>query len=122
MNYARTIEVNIVGEVKLPGTYQIPAINSVYNAVNAANGITDIGSVRDIQVRRDGKTIKRFDVYEFLFNPLSMQNFYLQKGDFIYVSTQNKLIKINGAVRRPAKYELLKNENLNEIIRFAGGL
>lgn len=122
LNYARTIEVNIVGEVKLPGTYQIPAINSVYNAVNAANGITDIGSVRDIQVRRDGKTIKRFDVYEFLFNPLSMQNFYLQKGDFIYVSTQNKLIKINGAVRRPAKYELLKNENLNEIIRFAGGL
>jgi len=117
LNYARTIEVNIVGEVKLPGTYQIPAINSVYNAVNAANGITDIGSVRDIQVRRDGKTIKRFDVYEFLFNPLSMQNFYLQKGDFIYVSTQNKLIKINGAVRRPAKYELLKNENLNEIIR-----
>jgi protein involved in polysaccharide export with SLBB domain len=122
LNYARTIEVNIVGEVKLPGTYQIPAINSIYNAVNAANGITDIGSVRDIQVRREGKTIKRFDVYEFLFNPLSTQNFYLQKGDFIYVSTQNKLIKITGAVRRAAKYELLKGENLNELIGFAGGL
>jgi protein involved in polysaccharide export with SLBB domain len=121
LNYARTIEVNIVGEVKSPGTYQIPAINSVYNAINAANGITDIGSVRDIQVRRDGKTIKRFDVYEFLFNPLLQENFYLQKGDFIYVSTQSKLIKISGAVRRPAKYELLKNENLKEIVKFAGG-
>ncbi|HRB93021.1 MAG TPA: polysaccharide biosynthesis/export family protein, partial [Chitinophagales bacterium] len=113
LNYARTIDVNIVGEVKTPGTYQIPAINSVYNAINAANGITNIGSVRDIQIRRDGKTIKRLDVYEFLFNPLSQENFYLQKGDFIYVSTQNKLIKITGAVRRPAKYELLTPENLN---------
>lgn len=122
LNYARTIEVNIVGEVKTPGTYQIPAINSVYNAINAANGITDIGSVRDIQVRRDGKVVKRFDVYEFLFNPLSTQNFYLQKGDFIYVSTQNKLIKVSGSVRRPAKYELLPNEGLNALISFAGGL
>ncbi|MDB5228824.1 MAG: hypothetical protein JWN78_3017 [Bacteroidota bacterium] len=121
LNYSRTIEVNIVGEVKTPGTYQIPAINSVYNAINAANGISDIGSVRDIQVRRDGKTIRRFDVYEFLFNPLSDQNFFLQKGDFIYVSTQQRLIKVQGAVRRPAKYELLAPENLNELIAFAGG-
>jgi polysaccharide biosynthesis/export protein len=121
LNYARTIEVNIVGEVKSPGTYQIPAINSVYNAINAASGITDIGSVRDIQVRRDGKTIKRFDVYEFLFNPFSKEDFYLQKGDFIYVSPQSKLVKIAGAVRRPAKYELLKNENLSDVVKFAAG-
>ncbi len=121
LNYSRTIEINIVGEVKSPGTYQIPAVNSVYNAVNAANGITDIGSVRDIQVRRDGKTIKRFDVYEFLFNPLVQDNFYLQKGDFIYVSTQSRLVKVTGAVRRPAKYELFKTEQLNDLIKFAAG-
>ncbi len=121
LNYSRTIDVNIVGEVKTPGTYQIPAINSVYNAINAANGITNIGSVRDIQVRRDGKTIKRFDVYEFLFNPLLQENFFLQKGDFIYVSTQSKLVKISGSVRRPAKYELLTKENLKELVKFAGG-
>ncbi len=121
LNYTRSIEVNIVGEVKGPGTYQIPAINSIYNAINAANGITNIGSVRDVQVRRNGKTIKRFDVYEFLFNPLFQDNFYLQEGDFIYVSTQSKLIKISGAVRRPAKYELLKTETLNDVIKFAGG-
>jgi protein involved in polysaccharide export with SLBB domain len=121
LNYSRTIEINIVGEVKSPGTYQIPAINSVYNAINAANGITDIGSVRDIQVRRNGRTVKTFDVYEFLFNPLAQDNFFLQKGDFIYVSTQKKLIKISGAVRRPAKYELLDGEKLSSLIRFAGG-
>ncbi len=121
LNYARTIEVNIVGEVITPGTYQIPAVNSVYNAINAASGITDIGSVRDIQVRRDGKTIKRFDVYEFLFNPLLLENFYLQKGDFIYVSTQKKLVKVMGAVRRPSSYELLDNEKLSTLIRFSGG-
>jgi protein involved in polysaccharide export with SLBB domain len=122
LNYSRTIDINIVGEVNAPGTYQIPAINSVYNAINAANGITDIGSVRDIQVRRNGKTIKRFDVYEFLFNPLLQEDFFLQKGDFIYVSTQQRLIKVSGAVRRPAKYELLKGENFKEVIKFAGGL
>jgi protein involved in polysaccharide export with SLBB domain len=121
LNYSRTIDINIVGEVKAPGTYQIPAINSVYNAINAANGISEIGSVRDIQVRREGKVVKRFDVYEFLFNPMSQENFFLQKGDFIYVSTQSKLVKISGSVRRPAKYELLKGENLNEAIKFAGG-
>ncbi|MCB0508044.1 MAG: SLBB domain-containing protein [Bacteroidetes bacterium] len=121
LNYSRTIEVNIVGEVKMPGTYQIPAINSVYNAINAANGITNIGSVRDIQVRRDGKTIKHFDVYDFLLNPLLQENFFLQNGDFIYVSTQKKVVKVSGAIRRPAKYELLNGENLNGLLKFAGG-
>jgi polysaccharide biosynthesis/export protein len=121
LNYSRTIDINIVGEVNAPGTYQIPAINSVYNAINAANGITDIGSIRDIQVRRDGKTVKRFDVYEFLFNPLSVGSFFLQKGDFIYVPTQIKVIQVTGAVRREAKYELLRTEQLNELIKFAGG-
>ncbi len=119
--YSRTIDVNIVGEVKSPGTYQIPAINSVYNAINAANGITDIGSVRDIQIRRNGKVVKTFDVYEFLFNPLSDNNFYLQKGDFIFIGTQEKLLKIGGAVRRPAKYELKKSEGLKNLVKFAGG-
>jgi polysaccharide biosynthesis/export protein len=121
LNYSRTIDVNIVGEVNAPGTYQIPAINSVYNAINAANGITDIGSIRDIQVRRDGKTVKRFDVYEFLFNPLSVGSFFLQKGDFIYVPTQIKVVQVTGSVRREAKYELLRTEQLNELIKFAGG-
>jgi polysaccharide biosynthesis/export protein len=121
LNYSRSIDVNIVGEVFNPGTYKIPAINSVYNAINAANGITAIGSVRDIQIRRDGKIIRNMDIYQFLFNPLSLDNFYLRDGDFIYVNTIQKLVQITGAVRRPFKYELLVSENLSDLVRYAGG-
>lgn len=121
LNYSRSIDVNIVGEVFNPGTYKIPAINSVYNAINAANGVTAIGSVRDIQVRRDGKIVKTVDVYQFLFNPLAIENFYLRDGDFIYVNTIQKMVEVEGSVRRPFKYELLVNENLGDLIRYAGG-
>jgi polysaccharide export outer membrane protein len=122
LNYSRSIDVNLVGEVITPGTYKIPAINSVFNAVNAADGVSKIGSVRDIQVRRDGKLVKRFDLHQFLFNPLPSESFYLQNGDFIYVPVAEKLVKIEGAVRRPSIYELKANEGLNEMIAFAGGL
>jgi polysaccharide export outer membrane protein len=122
LNYSRSIDVNLVGEVITPGTYKIPAINSVFNAVNAADGVSKIGSVRDIQVRRDGKLVKRFDLHQFLFNPLPSESFYLQNGDFIYVPVAEKLVKIEGAVRRPSIYELKPNEGLNEMIAFAGGL
>jgi polysaccharide export outer membrane protein len=122
LNYSRSIDINLVGEVITPGTYKIPAINSVFNAVNAADGVSKIGSVRDIQVRRDGKLIKRFDLHQFLFNPLPSESFYLQNGDFIYVPVAEKLVKIEGAVRRPSIYELKPNEGLNEMIAFAGGL
>jgi polysaccharide export outer membrane protein len=122
LNYSRSIDINLVGEVITPGTYKIPAINSVFNAVNAADGVSKIGSVRDIQVRRDGKLVKRFDLHQFLFNPLPSESFYLQNGDFIYVPVAEKLVKIEGAVRRPSIYELKPNEGLNEMIAFAGGL
>jgi polysaccharide export outer membrane protein len=122
LNYSRSIEVNIVGEVYLPGTYQIPAINSVYNALNAADGITNIGSIRNIEIRRAGKTIKTFDVYEFLTNPFNRDNFFLQEGDFIYVPPIGNVIDIKGSVRRQGKYELKSNEGIPELIKFAGGL
>ena len=122
LNYSRSIDVNIVGEVVTPGTFKIPAINSVYNAINAADGVTNIGTVRDIQIRRDGKVVKRFDVHQFLMNPIPEESFYLQNGDFIYVPVAEKIIKIVGAVRRASLYELKKGEGLNELIAFAGGL
>lgn len=122
LNYSHSIDVNIVGEVITPGTYKIPAINSVYNALNAADGVSRIGTVRDIQVRRDGKVIKSFDLHQFLMNPIPHQSFYLQDGDFIYVPVAEKIVKIDGAIRRPSMYELIKNEGLKELIAFAGGL
>jgi polysaccharide biosynthesis/export protein len=122
LNYSRSISVNIVGEVIKPGTYRIPAINSVYNAINAAEGTTAIGSVRNIEVRRGGKTIKQFDLYDFLMNGNMARDFFLQEGDFIYVPTASKVVAIRGSIRRPMQYELLPTENLKELINIAGGL
>ena len=122
LNFTRNLTVNIVGEVVRPGTFEIPAINSVFFALNASEGITNLGSVRNIEVRRNGKTIKKFDLYEFLFNPSQKDNFYLQEGDFIYVPTAKRSVEISGTVRRPRYYELLDGEEIDDLIRFAGGL
>lgn len=122
LNYSRSLTVNIVGEVYRPGTFEIPAINSVFNALNAAEGITDLGSVRNIEIRRGGKTVKTFDMYEFLLNPFIKDNFYLQEGDFIYVPTAKRIVQVEGNVRRPKYYELKDNENVADLLRYAGGL
>jgi protein involved in polysaccharide export with SLBB domain len=122
LNHSRTITVNIVGEVRSPGTYQIPAINSVFNALNAAKGVSESGSVRAIEVRRNGKTIKTFDTYDFLLGGKTEQEFYLQEGDFIYVPFSYKIITVEGEIRRPMKYELLPNEGTNSLLYFSGGL
>lgn len=122
LNYSRNIGVNILGEVKLPGTFQIPAINSVFNALNASDGPTFNGSIRNIEVRRDGKLLRTFDVYEFLLNGGNNQNFYLQDNDVIYVPVIGKVVEIKGAVRKENKYEMKNGEGLKRLIEFAGGL
>lgn len=122
LNYSRNIVINILGEVNQPGTYQIPAINSVFNALNASNGPTPTGSLRNIEVRRDGKLIKTFDVYEFLLNGDARQNFFLQDNDVIYVSVIGKVVEISGSVRKPNKFEMKPGEGINKLIEFAGGL
>ncbi len=122
LNYSRNIVINILGEVNQPGTFQIPAINSVFNALNASNGPTPTGSLRNIEVRRDGKLIKTFDVYEFLLNGDARQNFFLQDNDVIYVPVIGKVIEVYGAVRKPNKYEMKPGEGINQLIDFAGGL
>ncbi|MCO5231229.1 MAG: SLBB domain-containing protein [Chitinophagales bacterium] len=122
LNYARNISINILGEVIQPGTFQIPAINSVFNALNAANGPTTNGSLRNIDVRRDGKLVKSFDVYEFLLNSDAKQNFYLQENDVIYVPIIGKVVEISGAVRKENKYEMKSGEGIKKLLEFAGGL
>jgi protein involved in polysaccharide export with SLBB domain len=122
LNFSRNISVSIVGEVTAPGSYQLPAVNSVFNSLNAANGPSVMGSVRNIEVRREGKVVKIFDLYDFLFNPSPKDNFYLQEADFIFVPNQGKVVEITGAVKRPYKYELTGREDLRDLVRFAGGL
>ncbi|MFN0275504.1 MAG: SLBB domain-containing protein [Chitinophagales bacterium] len=122
LTYSKNIKVNIVGEVSSPGSYNIASVNTAFNALAAAGGPNDIGSVRSIQIKREGKVIKTLDVYQFLLNPGTTDDTYLENNDYIIVSPIGRVITIEGEVNRPHKYELVKGENLNELIYYAGGL
>ena len=119
--YSRVILVNIVGEVYNPGSYAIPAINTAFNALMAAKGPTQIGSVRNIFIKRDGKVIDSLDVYKFLFNPSEHTDIYLQDGDYILVSAATNLVEVKGEVNRPYTYEVKSSDNMDDVIAFAGG-
>ena len=119
--YSRVILVNIVGEVYNPGSYFIPAINTAFNALMVANGPTQIGSVRDIYIKRNGEIVDSLDVYKFLFNPSAHKDIYLQDGDYILVSSAGNLVEVKGEVNRPYTYEVKKSDNLKDLIGFAGG-
>ncbi len=122
LNYARTILVHISGEVFKPGSYVIPAINSAFNALVAVGGPTDIGSVRNIYIKRDGKIIDTVDAYDILFNPAKSREIFLQSNDYLIVPVATKIVKIDGAIRKPNLFELKKQEGLNSLITYAGGL
>ncbi|NQW26014.1 MAG: SLBB domain-containing protein [Cryomorphaceae bacterium] len=119
--YSRTVTVNIVGEVINPGSYKLPAINTAFNALMAAGGPSDIGTLRDVKVIRGGKVVKTLDVYAFLLNPVADNDYYLQENDYISVGTHHHFVTIAGAVKRPMRYELLPGESLAQAIQFAGG-
>lgn len=118
---ARTIMVNIFGETRLSGSFSLSALNSAFNALAAAGGPTEIGSVRRIELIRD-KSKRVMDVYEFMQNPGKRFEFELQNNDILYVPVAQKLVSIDGAVKRPMSYEMLDNEDLQSLIRYAGGL
>ena len=122
LNYSRVISVNIVGEVFYPGSYTMPAINTAFNALMAASGPTNIGSLRKIYIKRGGQTVQTLDVYEFLLNPNSKQDYYMQDNDYIFIPPNEKVVDISGEVLRPNSFELLPDENLNTILKYAGGL
>ncbi|MBK9564390.1 MAG: SLBB domain-containing protein [Saprospiraceae bacterium] len=122
MATARTLNVNIVGEVFNNGTYNISAVNTAFNALIAAGGPNNIGSVRKIQLLRAGKKPKTIDVYQYLQNPVVSQEFFLAENDFINVPVAEKLVVVKGAINRPFQYELLEQEGMAELIKYAGGL
>ncbi|MES2139020.1 MAG: SLBB domain-containing protein [Bacteroidota bacterium] len=121
LTYSRVITVNIVGEVNNPGAFTIPAINTAFNALVTVGGIRPIGSVRKIYIKRGGQTIKTLDVYEYLMNPDSKQDFFLENNDYIFVPSSGRVVMINGQVKRPHGYELIEKENLESVINYAGG-
>lgn len=122
LNYARSLTVNITGEVFNPGSYTIPAVNTAFNALVAAGGPSQIGSVRIIKVVSSRMETRTLDVYEFMNNPNIANEFFLHNNDYIYVPLAERVVEIEGAIERPFFYELVGNENLVELIKYAGGL
>lgn len=118
---ARTITVNIFGETRVSGSFSLSALNSAFNALAAAGGPGEIGSVRRIELIR-GKNRRVMDVYEFMQNPGQRFEFDLQNNDILFVPVAQKLVSIEGAVKRPMSYEMLEDEDLLKLIEYAGGL
>lgn len=121
LNTSRTISVNIFGEVFNSGSYTTSALNTLLSTLSIAGGPTDFGSVRNIQIIRANQK-RILDVYDYMTNPSSQFDFFLQNNDIIYVPPIKKLINIEGAVNRPMAYELKDDEGIIDLLDFAGGL
>jgi protein involved in polysaccharide export with SLBB domain len=117
----RTIQINILGEVAVPGTYAISSLSSIFHALYNAGGINDIGSLRSIQLYRKGKLLKTLDIYQFLLNGDSSGDTHLMDGDIIMVPPYISLVKISGNIKRPMYYEMTVTETLSNLIAYAGG-
>ncbi|MEY3559680.1 MAG: hypothetical protein RIS12_112 [Bacteroidota bacterium] len=118
---ARAITVNVFGEANLRGSFNMSALNTAFNALAVAGGPTSQGSVRNIELIR-GKSRKKMDVYAFLSDPAFQFQFDIQQNDILYVPMAQKIVALQGAVKRPMKYELAGKEGLTELLAFAGGI
>ena len=117
----RIITVNILGEVERPGSYNVVATNTAFNALIAAGGPSETGSFREIRVIRDQEQVE-LDIYEIMDKPGAQFQFYLEDNIIIQVPVAQKIVEIEGAVKRPLKYELIGEEGLIDLIKYAGGL
>ena len=117
----RTIQINVMGEVVQPGTYALSSFSTVFHALYRAGGVSDIGSLRNVQLVRNGKNIATIDVYEFIMKGNTLDDIRLQEGDVVIVPAYDVLVKISGKVKRPMRFEMKKDENLATLIKYAGG-
>jgi len=117
----RTIKVNIVGEVNLPGTYSFSALNTVYNAIYVAGGINENATLRDIKVFRNNKLINTVDIYNYLNSGDGSSNVRLENDDLILVGPYRNRIRIDGEIKSPGRFEFTENESLKDLLNYAGG-
>ena len=117
----RTIQVNMMGEVAVPGTYYVSSFSNIYHALHRAGGVSNLGSLREIHLMRKGKKISTIDVYEFILKGKSFDDITLEEGDIVIVPTYKALVDISGNVKRPMFYELKENETVADLLDYAGG-
>ncbi len=117
----RSIQINIMGEVAIPGTYTLSSFSSVFHALYRAGGVNKIGSLRSIKVIRAGRTIADLDVYDFIMKGKMRDDVRLQEGDVIIVNPYQSLVQILGKVKRPMYYEMKSSETVSTILKYSGG-
>ena len=116
----RTIMVNVMGEVRLPGTYTLSAFATVFHALYMAGGTNDLGTLRNIKVYRGGRLVTVVDIYDYILNGRLTGNVRLAEGDVIVVGPYDCLVNISGKVKRPMFYEMKKNESVASLLKYAG--
>ena len=117
----RSIQVNVMGEVVVPGTYTLSSFASVFHALYRAGGVNPIGSLRSIKVIRNGNTIADLDVYDLLMKGKMKDDIRLQDGDVILVDPYQSLVQILGKVKRPMFYEMKPTETVGTLLKYSGG-
>lgn len=117
----RSVQVQVMGEVVMPGSYTLSALSTAFNALYAAGGINDIGTLRDIKVYRGGRVISTIDVYDYILNGNTKGDVRLEDNDVIVVGPYDCLVNIQGKVKRPMYYEMKESESVATILGYAGG-
>lgn len=122
MGELRTIRVFVSGEAYKPGSYTLSSLSTLTQALYVSGGVSDIGSLRDIQVKRAGKIIADFDVYSLLLEGDTSNDVRLESGDVIFIPTVGNLVSISGEVNRPAIFETKDSETIDDVLKMASGL
>lgn len=121
MGELRTMRVFVMGEAHKPGAYNVSSLSTITHALFASGGMTDIASLRNIQLKRAGKLVTTFDLYDLLNSGDSSNDAQLQPGDVVFVPAIERSVTVDGLVRRPAIYELKSEESVFDVIKLAGG-
>ncbi len=121
MGRLRSMRILVLGEAYKPGAYSVTSLASITHALFVSGGITEIGSLRNIQVKRQGKVVATLDLYDLLTKGDSSNDIVLQSGDVVFIPPVGKQVTVSGLVKRPAIFELTQNETAQDLIRLAGG-
>ncbi len=117
----RSIQVFVLGEARAPGSYTVSSLSTVFNALLASGGPTMEGSLRRMELRREGKTVETIDLYDFVLNGDRSKDVVLQSGDVLFIPFVGAEVAVSGSVRHPAIYELLPTSTVGEVLKAAGG-
>ena len=121
LGHIRTIQINVMGEWIQPGTYSLSSFSTVWHALYRAGGVSDSGSLRNVRLVRNGRSLATVDVYQFIMKGDIQDDIRLEEGDVIIVPAYEVLVKIEGKVKRPMRFEMKKDESLTTLIKYAGG-